>query len=147
MALFHDVGMDNLKGVLDTGHALQAQESLAEDLVFLREHNRPGIIHLNDNYRDADPDLIVGTIAFWDNLEFFVYLNKTDYNGTIEIDYQNPRDDRLKSLKLAVKNIYIFKNLADRLNEHSEEIDNNLRTYRFADNMDLITSILFEKVL
>ncbi|KKL79315.1 hypothetical protein LCGC14_2016060 [marine sediment metagenome] len=91
---FHDVGMDNLKGVLDTGHALQAQESLAEDLVFLREHNRPGIIHLNDNYRDADPDLIVGTIAFRDNLEFFFYLNKTNYNGTIEIDYQNPKDDR-----------------------------------------------------
>ncbi len=110
MALFHDVGMDNLKGVLDTGHALQAQESLAEDLVFLREHNRLGIIHLNDNYRDADPDLLVGTIAFWDNLEFFYYLNKTNYNGTLEIDYQSPRDDRLKLLKLAVKNIYIFKN-------------------------------------
>ncbi len=147
MALFHDVGMDNFKGVIDTGHALQAQESLAEDIVFLHEHNRLGIIHLNDNYRDADPDLIIGTIAFWDNLEFYYYLNRTDYDGTQEIDYQNPRDDRLKSLKLAVKNIYMYKKLADKLIEHSEEIDNNLQGYRFADNMDLITNILFEKIL
>ena len=147
MALFQDVGMDNLKGVLDTGHALQAQESLAEDVVFLCEHNRLGIVHLNDNYRDADPDLIIGTIAFWDNLEFFYYLNKTDYDGTQEIDYQNPRDDRYKCLKLAVKNIYLYRNLADRLLEHSKEIENNLKGYRFADNMDLITNILFGDII
>ena len=71
------------------------------------------------------------------------YLNKTDYNGTMEIDYQNPRDDRVKSLKLAVKNIYLFNAMAEKLIEHSAKIENNLKGYRFTDNMDLITDLLF----
>ena len=145
MALFNDVGMDNFKGVIDTGHALQCQESLGEDLVFLYEHNRLGIIHLNDNYRDADPDLIFGTIAFWDNLEFFYYLIKTDYDGTIEIDYQNPREDRIKSLKLAVDNIYMYKGFAEKLLEHEKEIEENLAGYRFVDNVELIKRVIFNK--
>jgi xylose isomerase len=145
MALFNDVGADNLKGVIDTGHALQAQESLAEDLVFLLDHDKLGIIHVNDNYRDADPDLIFGTVAFWDNLEFFYYLNRSGYGGTIEIDYQNPRDDRIKSLRLAVDNIYMYMRLADMLLKHSAEIDANLKQYRFADNMELIKKIIFPK--
>ncbi len=143
MALFHDVGMENLKGVIDTGHALQAQESLAESLVFLDDHKRLGIVHVNDNYRDADPDLIFGTIAFYDNLEFFYYLNRSGYDGTIEIDYQNPRDDRRKSLRLAVDNILLYSRLADRLIEHTDEITGNLRGYRFADNMALINRLVF----
>ncbi len=144
MALFNDVGMDNLKGVIDTGHALQAQESLGEDVVFLTEHEKLGIVHVNDNYRDADPDLIFGTIAFWDNLEFFYYLLQTDYDGTIEIDYQNPREDRVSSLKLAVDNIYLYKGLAEKLLERKEEIGKNALHYRFVDNMALIKSILFK---
>jgi len=143
MALFNDVGMDNLKGVIDTGHALQCQESLGEDIVFLSKHNKLGIIHLNDNYRDADPDLIFGTIAFWDNLEFFYYLLQTDYEGTIEIDYQNPREDRIKSLKLAVDNIYMYKNMAEKLQKHKKEINENSLNYHFVDNMNLIKKILF----
>lgn len=144
MALFNDVGMDNFKGVIDTGHALQCHESLAEDVVFLSEHDKLGIVHLNDNYRDADPDLIFGTIAFWDNLEFFYYLLQTDYDGTIEIDYQNPREDREKSLKLAVSNIYMYKDFAEKLLEHKKEIENNSLSYRFTDNMELIKKIIFK---
>jgi len=143
VAMFSDVGMDNFKGVIDTGHALQCQESLAEDFVFLWEREKLGIIHVNDNYRDADPDLIVGTVAFWDNLEFFYYLNKSDYAGTIEIDYQNPREDRTKSLALAVKMVYKYLELAERLEQHSEEIESNLAGYHFTGNMNLLTDLLF----
>ena len=144
MALFNDVGMENLKGVIDTGHALQCQEGLGEDVIFLNEHDKLGIVHVNDNYRDADPDLIFGTIAFWDNLEFFYYLLQTDYDGTIEIDYQNPREDRVKSLKLAVGNIYMYKDFAEKLLKHKKEIDENSLNYRFVDNMELIKKVLFK---
>ncbi|MFC2145394.1 sugar phosphate isomerase/epimerase family protein [Actinomycetota bacterium] len=143
MALFNDVSMDNLKGVIDTGHALQCQEGLGEDVVFLTEHNKLGIVHVNDNYRDADPDLIFGTVAFWDNLEFFYYLLQTDYEGTIEIDYQNPREDRVKSLKLAVGNIYMYKDFAEKLLKHKKEINENTLNYHFVDNMELIKKVIF----
>ena len=54
-------------------------------------HGRLGTVHLNDNYRDSDPDLIFGTIAFWDNLELYYYLKKMNYQGWHEIDITSPR--------------------------------------------------------
>ena len=143
MMLFNDVGMDNLTGALDIGHALMSQENLAESLAILDMHGKLNSIHLNDNYRDADSDLMFGTISFWENLEMFYHLNKTNFGGWIEVDVVSPRDDRIKTLKLTVKMIFKYKELADKLSKHSEEIDKNLKGYHFADNMDLIIDILF----
>lgn len=143
MMLFHDVGAENLGAALDTGHALLSQENLAESALLLYTHGRLGTIHLNDNYRDADPDLIIGTVAFWDLLELYYFLNKTDYAGWNEIDVVSPRHDRVETLKLAVKMIRDIKSLADRLTEHSDDIDANMAEYRFTDNMKLIMDILF----
>jgi len=143
MMLFNDVGMDNLTGALDTGHALMSQENLAEDVVILLTHEKLNEIHLNENYRDSDPDLIFGTIAFWENLEMYYYLNKYNFSGWNEVDITSPRDDRVKALKLAVKMALKYNELAERLMEHKNEIEENLNGYHFADNMNLITDILF----
>ena len=142
MMLLNDVGLDNVGGVIDTGHSLMAQESLAESLVILDSHHKLFQIHLNDNYKDSDPDLILGTVNFWEILEFFYYLNKTDYEGWSAVDIIASRDDRGKSLELAVKLTWKFKELADKLTEHAEEIDKNLKGCRFVDNMNLITDLL-----
>lgn len=143
MMLLNDVGLSNVGGVIDVGHAFMAQESLAESLVILDSHDKLFQIHLNENYKDADPDMIFGTINFWEILEFFYYLNKTDFEGWSSIDIIVPRDDRAKSLALGVKMIWKYRKLADKLIEHEKEIDNNLENYHFADNMDLITEMLF----
>lgn len=143
MMLFSDVGAENITGCVDTGHALMAQESLAESVALLNARGKLGIIHLNDNYRDADPDLIFGTLAFWDNLEMYYYLKKVNFPGWHEIDLTSPRDDRIKSLNLAVKLVRKYEQMAEKLIEYSDEIDNNLEGYHFADNIDLITDLLF----
>jgi len=143
MMLLNDIGLDNVTGVIDVGHALMAQESLAESLVILDTHNKLGQIHLNENYRDSDPDMIFGTINFWDILEFFYYLNKTGFEGWSSIDIIAGRDDRAKSLELGVKLIWKYKHFADKLTEKSVIIDENLKGYRFAENMDLISDIIF----
>ena len=143
MMLLNDIGLDNVGAALDIGHALMAQESLAESLVILDTKDRLFQIHLNENYKDADPDLIFGTINFWEILEFFYYLNKTDFEGWTSIDNTSPRDDRVKSLDLAVKLIWKYKEMADKLTKYSDEMDKNLKGYNFADNMNLITNILF----
>ena len=144
MMLLNDVGMDNLMGCVDTGHALMANENLAESIVLLQMHNKLGVVHLNENYRDADPDLIFGTIAFWENLEMYYYLKKINFKGWCEIDIISPRDDRVKSMNLVVKLIKIYEMLADKLIEYSEEIEKNLSGYHFCNNMDLITDIIFK---
>ena len=144
MMLFNDVGMDNITGCIDTGHALMAQESLAESTALLKLHGKLGIVHLNENYRDADPDLIFGTIAFWDNLEMYYYLKKYDFDGWHEIDIVSPRDDRVKSINLAIKLTRMYERLAEKLLERTKEIEENIRGYRFADNMELITKLIFK---
>jgi len=144
MMLINDVNMDNLTGCVDTGHALMANENLAESVALLFMHNKLGAVHLNENYRDADPDLIFGTIAFWENLEMYYYLNKINYGGWCEIDIVSPRDNRIKSINLVVKLVRMYEKLAKGLIEHVNIIDSNLKKYHFVDNMDLITNILFK---
>ena len=143
LALINDIGLDNIGAALDVGHALMAQENLAESLMLLDAHDRMVQIHLNENYKDSDPDMIFGTVNFWELLEFFYYLNKTSFEGWSSVDIIAGRDDREKSLNLAVKLVWKFKELADKLSKHSEEIDNNMRGYKFTDNMDMITDLLF----
>lgn len=144
MALINDVNLDNVGGALDVGHSLMAQENLAESLMLLDSHKKLVQIHLNENYKDADPDMIFGTINFWEILEFFYYLNKTDFKGWSSVDIIAGRDDREKSLILSIKLVWKFKELADKLSKHSDEIDSNLKGYRFADNMNLITDMILQ---
>ena len=143
MMLLNDVGLDNVGAALDVGHSLMAGENLAESVAILDSHKKLFQIHLNDNYKDSDPDMIIGTVNFWEILEFFYYLNKTDYAGWCSIDIISARDDRIKSFQLAVKMTWRYKELADKLAKHSDKIEANLDGYRFADNMELLTDILF----
>lgn len=143
MTLVADVGLDNVGGVIDVGHALMAHENLAESMVLLDSHNKLYQIHLNENYRDADPDMTFGTIHFWEILEFFYWLNKTDFRGWCSIDVIAARDDRVRSLEVGVKLIHKYRKLAERLAAHSDTIDENLKTCRFADNIDAISDLLF----
>lgn len=145
MAFINDVGCDNLGCAIDVGHALMAGESLAESLALIDSHDKLYQIHLNDNYKDADPDMVIGTVNFWEILEFYYYLNKTDYDSWQTIDIIAGRDDREKTLALAVKMTRLLKELADKLTMNEKEIDSNLKGYHFADNMDLITGILFKR--
>lgn len=144
LALINDVGAKNLGAALDVGHALMAQENLAESLMLLDTHQRLFQLHLNENYKDADPDMIFGSINFWEILEFFYYLNKTDYEGWAAIDIIAPRDDRAKSLELASKLTWKYQEMTEKLMEHEEEIDQNLIGYKFTDNMDIMMDLLFK---
>ena len=56
----------------------------------------------------------------------------------------SPREDRVKTLNSGVQLILKYKSLVDKLAEHSEEIDKNLKGYNFTDNINLMTEILFK---
>ncbi len=144
LAFISDVGCDNLGCAIDVGHALMAGENLGESVAMVDAHKKLYQIHLNDNYKDADPDMVIGTVNFWEILEFFYYLNKTDYESWSTIDIIAARDDRVKTLALAVKMTRLLKELADKLTANEKEIDANLKGYRFTDNMNLIIETLFK---
>jgi xylose isomerase len=143
MAFVNDIGLKNVGCALDIGHALAAAEGIGESVALLDYWGKLYQIHINENYKDADPDMIFGTVNFWEILEFYYYLNKTKYEGWCAIDIIAPRDDRVKSLALGVKLMWKYQELALKLLKHEKEIDANLKGYRFADNMDLITDLIF----
>lgn len=143
MMLLNDIGLDNVGFALDVGHAFLAGENPAESLVIIDEHKKLIEVHFDDNYKDADPDMMFGTINFWEIIEFFYFLNKTDFEGWCDIYIVSPRDDRAKSLEMAVKLALKYKELADKISAHSKEIDENLKNYRFADNMQILSDIIF----
>lgn len=142
MILLNEVGLENVGGVLDIGHSYQAQENASESLIILEKYKKLFQVHLNDNYKDADSDMLFGSINFFENLEFFYYLLKTDYNSWLSFDIISPRIDRIRSLELSIKAAIKYKVLAEKLLEHSKTIDTNLKNYNFADNMELILDLL-----
>ena len=142
MAFVNEVGLKNVGCALDIGHALVASEGIAESVALLDYWGKLFQIHINENYKDADPDMIFGAVNFWEILEFYYHLNKTKYEGWCAIDIISPRDDRVKSLALGVKLMWKFQEMALKLLKHEKEIDKNLKGYRFADNMDMIADLI-----
>lgn len=90
------VGKNNVGVTLDVGHALQALEVPADSAAFLGATGKLFYVHVNDNYRNWDWDLIPGTVNFWDYLEFFLYLKKLNYNNWIAADVFPQRHDPIR---------------------------------------------------
>ncbi len=87
------VGLPNLGVIIDIGHALFGGENPAESVALAQEYGRLFHIHLNDNYRQADDDLILGTVHLWETLEFFYQLDTVGYDGWYVIDIWPGRVD------------------------------------------------------
>jgi len=137
--------VDNVGAALDLGHSLFAQEKPAESLALYQKYGKLYQVHLNDNYRDADPDLLFGSINFWDTLEMFYWLGKADFKGWLNIDTVTPRNDRAKMMELAVKFVKDYERMANILLEHEKEVDENLKNHNYVDNMLFIRELIFGK--
>jgi xylose isomerase len=138
--------VDNVGAALDLGYSLFAQERPAESLALYSKYEKLYQVHLNDNYRDADPDLVFGLINFWGTLEMFYWLGKSDFKEWLNIGTVTPRNDRAKMLKLAVKFVKDYEKMANMLLEHEDEIDENLKNHNYVDNMLMIRELIFGKL-
>lgn len=144
LALISEVGLKNVGCALDVGHAIMANENLGESCALIDRWGKLFQIHINENYKDSDPDMVFGTINFWELLEFFYYLNQTKYNSWCTIDIISSRDDRKKTFELAVSNTWKIKEMADKLLEHKAEIEGNMKGYCFADNFNIIRELILK---
>jgi xylose isomerase len=78
-AFCQSVGAANLGATLDLGHALLAGERPAQSVALLSRAQRLFYVHLNDNDRNWDWDMIPGAFHFWESIEFLYYLNEIGY--------------------------------------------------------------------
>ena len=75
-------GCDNVKVIVDYGHALFGGENPAESAALVNRYGKLQTIHLNDNFGRADDDLFFGSVSFWQALEFFYTLDCIGFDGS-----------------------------------------------------------------
>jgi len=92
--LVKEVDEANCGVVLDYGHALLGHENPAESVALLHRYGKLlSHVHINDNYRSWDDDMIVGSVHSLEYLEFFHWLRRTGYDGWMTIDQFPYRED------------------------------------------------------
>jgi len=117
--LLHEINMENVGGCLDLGHSLAAGENPGEAVVLLNQSGKLFQVHINDNYRDWDHDLIVGSVTFWETLEFFYWLNRCGWKGWYILDIFPYRIDGSDALQEGVNRVMFFIDMAERIDSES----------------------------
>lgn len=136
LLLCEKLGYANLGVVVDIGHSLFAGENPAEAVAVCSRYNRLFHIHLNDNYRSWDDDLMVGSIHFWETLEMFYLLRRIGYDGWFTIDIWPSRVDGFKAITESVTRTQMFAELARKLPE--EEITRLQAEYQTVDVLKIV---------
>ncbi|MBO5051626.1 MAG: sugar phosphate isomerase/epimerase [Clostridia bacterium] len=94
LLMIEKINLPNLGIALDYGHAALGYETAAEAVAMCKMYgDRLKHIHINDNYRLWDDDMIVGTVHSLEYLEFFYWLKRTGYEGYLVIDQFPYRED------------------------------------------------------
>jgi xylose isomerase len=134
------VGKDNVGVTLDVGHALQALEVPADSAAFLGATGRLFYVHVNDNYRNWDWDMVPGTVNLWDFIEFVLYLKKVNYNGWITADVFPQRHDPIKIMEKTFEWMDYIYDIVDKIDEAKLfEMMNNTDPF---DKLDYVRSLL-----
>ena len=134
------VGKDNVGVTLDVGHALQALEVPADSAAFLGATGRLFYVHVNDNYRNWDWDMVPGTVNLWDFIEFVLYLKKVNYNGWITADVFPQRHDPIRIMEKTFEWMDYIYDIVDKIDEAKLfEMMNNTDPF---DKMDYVRSLL-----
>jgi len=111
-----EIGAPNLGVALDYGHALLGYENGAESVALLKRHgDRLFHVHINDNYRLWDDDMIVGSVHTIEFIEFFHWLERTGYDGWLTIDQFPYREDGRDAVAESAAWMSSLMDLADRL--------------------------------
>jgi xylose isomerase len=101
LAFCQRIGLDNVGVTLDIGHAIQAGERPAQSAVMLARAGKLFYVHLNDNDKLWDWDMIPGAYNFWDFVEFFYYLEKVGYSDWMSYDVYPKEIDMVENFNAA----------------------------------------------
>lgn len=118
LLIVQEVGEKNCGVTIDFGHALNAYETPAETVALLKKYgDKLFHVHMNDNYRHWDDDMIVGSVHTIETLEFHYWLKRTNYNGWLSIDQYPYREDGLEAVREGVNVMESYHNLANNLSD------------------------------
>ncbi len=141
LLLLEAVKRENTGVVLDIGHALCAYENPAESAVLLDKFgNKLSHLHLNDNYRYWDDDMMPGSVHTVEYLELFYWLNHIGYNGWYSLDIFPYRENGIEAAK---QSIHLIKTLLLAVDKVSpERIQEVVRKGDAVEGMKLVEEML-----
>jgi len=108
-------GMDRVGVLLDVGHAMAAGENAAEAAALLAQFGKLDYLHLNDNYRAWDDDMMVGAVHLVEYLELVYWLRRTGYQGWLTLDIFPYREDGVRAATECRKWMEAFWHAIDRV--------------------------------
>ncbi len=108
---------DDVGIVVDLGHSLFAKETPADVLSLVHEHGRLFTIEVNDNWREWDDDLTVGSIHLIETLEFFREVRKIGWDQPILLDQFPFRENPVEAASSSIATMRRIDGALDRLDE------------------------------
>ena len=101
--------------LLDWGHALQGGENIAQSAALLSHYGKLDYLHLNDNYRSWDDDMMVGAVHLVEYLELVYWLERVDYSGWLTLDIFPYREDGVRAATQCKQWLEAFFRAIDRV--------------------------------
>lgn len=110
------VGAENLGITLDIGHALLAGERPAQSVALLARAGKLFYVHLNDNDRNWDWDMLPGAFNLWEFVEFLYYLKEVGYTDDwYAYDVMSKEIDTVETFNTVTHLTRKLEALADRI--------------------------------
>ena len=113
LLLVRDIDRSNVGVTIDFGHALFANENVAESAVRLMREGKLFHMHFNDNYRSWDDDMIVGSVHTIEYVELLYWLRKMDYSGWYSMDLYPYREDAQQAIFESIEWLKKFESWID----------------------------------
>lgn len=109
------MGVDNVGIVFDSGHSFLAKETPAEAVQLAARHGRLTSVEVNDNWRDWDDDMAVGSVHLIETLEFLLALRTIGWNEVILLDQFPFREDPVAAARESIRTVRQLDAILDRL--------------------------------
>lgn len=110
-----EVGLPNVGVTIDVGHAFVAYENVAESVVLLSRAGKLFHMHMNDNYRLWDDDMIVGSVHTVEYLELLYWLDRVGYQGFLSLDQYPYREDPDQAIAESIAWLRALRVIVDRM--------------------------------
>lgn len=140
LAFCERLALPNVGVTLDIGHAIQAGERPAQSAALLARANRLFYVHLNDNDKFWDWDMIPGAYNFWDFVEFLFYLKRLGYDDWFAYDVFPKEIDTVETFNVVTNITLKLISIANRLDP--TVVDGLLAKRNPAESMKYLYSLL-----
>ena len=110
-----DMGVDNVGIVFDLGHSFFARETPADAVQLVARRGKLVSVELNDNWREWDDDMAVGSIHLIETLEFLQVLRMINWQGPLLLDQFPFRENATQAARASIRTIKALDALLDRL--------------------------------